>query len=69
MPAASCWPNLANPVLPQNILSRHSRPIEFLFALIVAIEQDSLIFIGRIDFAPCDAEIDDLTIIGRGAEI
>jgi hypothetical protein len=23
------------------------------------IEQDSLIFIGRIDFAPCDGDIDD----------
>jgi hypothetical protein len=32
------------------------------------IEQDSLIFSGRIDFAPCDDEIDRLAIIDRVAE-
>ena len=42
----------------RNILALHGPPIEFLFAPDLSIEQDSLIFIGRIDFAPCDGEID-----------
>jgi hypothetical protein len=33
----------------------------------VSIEQDSLIFIGRIDFAPRDGEIDHLTIYQSGS--
>jgi len=46
----------------QNILSRRSPLIEFLFLPIIPIEQDSLIFSVRIDFAPSDGEIDRLAI-------
>jgi len=33
------------------------------------IEQDFLIFIGRIDFAPCDGEIGSLAIVYQVAEL
>jgi hypothetical protein len=40
----------------------------FYSLLIAPIEQNSLIFVGCIDFAPCDGEIDHLAIyrLGRG---
>jgi len=50
------------------ILSRRGPRIEFYSLLIMPIEQDFLIFIGRIDVAPCDGEIGSLAIVYQVAK-
>jgi len=52
----------------QKLLFHRSHRQSFHSLLIVPVEQDSLIFIGCIDFALCDGEIDHPVIIDRVAE-
>jgi hypothetical protein len=51
----------------KKILSRQSRPIEFLFGADRAHQTKLSYFFGCIDFAPCDGDIDRLAIIDRVA--
>jgi hypothetical protein len=46
------------PLGEQNVLSRCSRPVEFLFASDGTLQTKLSYFFGCIDFAPCDGEID-----------
>ena len=53
----------------KKVVSRHSRRIEFLFASARARQTKLSYFFGSIDFARCDAEIDDLATIDRSPEV